>query len=121
MEKKKMYTTTEVMEMCGMTRAGVLRRARPFGFTKGCKYLLKRTSWGNYIKECLFTESQVKQMGFDHCLRSKKEKEVVEKTKEENLEKLKKEHPLVTDERCFTLSWFPEIIPSVLEGGEECL
>ena len=119
MEKEKIYTTTDLVEITGMTRAGVLIRARPFGFTKGCKYLLKRTSWGNYIKECLFTESQVKQMGFDHCLRSKKEKDVAEKTKEEKLEKLKKEHPLVTDERCFTLSWFPEIIPSVLSEVEE--
>lgn len=119
MEKEKTYTTTKVMKMSGMTRAGVLRRAKPFGFTKSCKYLLKRTRMGNCIKECLFTESQVKQMGFDYYLRSKKEKEVAEKTKEEKLEKLKKEHPLVTDERCFTLSWFPEIIPSVLSEVEE--
>ena len=119
MENEKMYTTTDLVEITGFTRAGVLRRARPFGFTKYCKYVLKRTSWGNYIKEFSFTESQVKQMGFDHCLRSKKEEKVAEKTKEEKLEKLKKEHPLVTDERCFTLSWFPEIIPSVLNEVEE--
>ena len=119
MEKEKNYTTTDLVEITGLTRAGVLRRARPFGFTKGCKYLLKRTSLGNYIKECLFTESQVKQMGFDYYLRSKKEEKVAENTKEEKLEKLKKEHPLVTDERCFTLSWFPEIIPSVLNEVEE--
>lgn len=119
MEKEKNYTTTDLVEITGLTRAGVLRRARSFGFTKGCKSLLKITRSGNCIKEFLFTESQVKQMGFDHCLRSKKEKDVSEKTKEEKLEKLKKEHPLVTDERCFTLSWFPEIIPSVLNEVEE--
>ena len=118
MEKEKIYTTTDIVEITGLTRAGVLRRARPFGFTKGCKYLLKRTSLGTCIKEFSFTESQVKQMGCDHYLRSKKEKDVAEKTKEEKLEKLKKEHPLVTDERCFTLSWFPEIIPSVLSEVE---
>lgn len=119
MEKEKTYTTTEVMEMCGMTRAAVLSRARPFGFTKYCKYVLKKTSWGNYIKEFTFTESQVKQMGCDHDLRGEKE-EVVEKTKVEKLEELKKEHPLVTNEKCFTLSWFPETIPSVfIEDGEE--
>ena len=119
MEKEKTYTTTEVMEMCGLTRAAILYRARLLGFTKYCKYVLKRTSWGNYIKEFSFTESQVKQMGCDHYLRSEKEEEVSEKTREEKLEELKKEHPLVTDERCFTLSWFPEIIPSVLEEEEE--
>lgn len=119
MEKEKTYTTTEVMEMCGLTRAAVLNRARPFGFTKYCRYVLKRTSWGNYIKEFSFTESQVKAMGCDHYLRSEKEEEVTEKTKEEKLEELKKEHPLVTNEKCFTLSWFPEIVPSVLEEEEE--
>ena len=115
MGKEKTYTTTEVMEMCGMTRAAVLSRARPFGFTKHCKYVLKRTSCGNYIKEFSFTESQVKAMGCDHDLRSEKEEEAVEKTKEEKLEELKREHPLVTNEKCFTLSWFPETVPSVLK------
>ena len=112
MEKEKTYTTTEVMEMCGLTRAAVLNRARPFGFTKYCRYVLKRTSWGNYIKEFSFTESQVKQMGCDHYLRSEKEEETAEKTVQEKLEEMKREHPLVTDERCFILSWFPETIPS---------
>lgn len=118
MEKEKTYTTTDLMEITGLTRAGVLRRARPFGFTKYCRYVLKRTSWGNYIKEFSFTESQVKAMGCDHDLRGEKE-EVVEKTREEKLEELKKDHPLVTDEKCFTLSWFPKTVPSVLEDDEE--
>lgn len=118
MESEKMYTTTDLVEITGLTRAGVLRRARPFGYTKYCRYVLKRTSWGNYIKEFSFTESQVKAMGCDHDLRNEKV-EAVEKTVEEKLEELKKEHPLVTDEKCFTLSWFPDTIPSVLkEKGE---
>ena len=118
MDNEKMYTTTDLMEITGLTRAAVLRRARPFGYTKYCRYVLKRTSWGNYIKEFSFTESQVRAMGCDHDLRNQKV-EVVEKTNEEKLEELKKEHPLVTDEKCFTLSWFPETIPSVLkEKGE---
>ena len=118
MEKEKTYTTTELMEITGLTRAGVLRRARPFGYTKYCKYVLKRTDWGNYIKEFSFTESQVKAMGCDHVLRSEIV-EAVEKTNEEKLEELKKEHPLVTDEKCFTLSWFPKTVPSVFEEEEE--
>ena len=119
MGKEKTYTTTELMEITGLTRAGVLRRARPFGFTKYCKYVFKRTSWGNYIKEFSFTESQVKQMGCDHYLHREKEEEAAEKTREEKFEEMKREHPLVTDERCFTLSWFPEIIPSILSEVEE--
>ena len=119
MEKEKTYTTTDLMEITGLTRAGVLRRARPFGYTKYCRYVLKRTSWGNYIKEFSFTESQVKAMGCDHYLRSEREEEIIEKTKEEKLEELKKEHPLVNDEKCFTLSWFPKTVPSVFEEEEE--
>lgn len=118
METEKMYTTTELMEITGLTRAAVLRRARPFGYTKYCRYVLKRTSWGNYIKEFSFTESQVKAMGCDHYLRSEKEEEVAEKTVQGKLEEMRKEHPLVTDERCFTLSWFPGTVPSVLEEDE---
>ena len=117
MEKEKTYTTTDLMEITGLTRAGVLRRARPFGYTKYCRYVLKRTSWGNYIKEFSFTESQVKAMGCDHDLRNEIVV-VVEKTNEEKLEELKKEHPLVTNEKCFTLSWFPETIPSVFDDDE---
>lgn len=119
MEKEKTYTTTELMGITGLTRAGVLKRARPYGFTKYCKYVLKRTSWGNYIKEFSFTESQVKAMGCDHDLRNERLEAVVEKTNEEKLEQLKKEHPLVTNEKCFTLSWFPETVPSVLEEDTE--
>ena len=119
MEKEKTYTTTDLMEITGLTRAAVLRRARPFGYTKYCRYVLKRTSWGNYIKEFSFTESQVKAMGCDHYLRSEKEEEAAKKTGEEKLEEMKKEHPLVTDKRCFTLGWFPETVPSVLEEEEE--
>lgn len=79
---------------------------------------LRERVGGNYIKEFSFTDSQVKAMGCDHDLRSQKVEVVVEKTNEEKLEELKKEHPLVTDEKCFTLSWFPETIPSVLQDDE---
>ena len=119
MGKEKTYTTTELMEITGLTRAEVLRRARPFGFTKYCKYVFKRTSWGSYIKEFSFTESQVKQMGCDHYLHREKEEEAAEKTREEKFEEMKREHPLVTDKRCFTLSWFPETIPFVMSEEEE--
>lgn len=111
----KTFTTTDLMEITGLTRAAVLKRAIPFGYTKYCKYVLKRTSWGNYIKEFLFTESQVKAMGCDHEIHPEVEKEQEEKDKEMKLEELKAAHPLVTDERCFVLNWFPKTVPSILE------
>lgn len=119
MKNVKMYTTTEIMQISGLARNTVLRRAKMLGFTKYSKYVLKKTYWGNTIKEYTFTESQVKAMGCDHDLRSEKKEVVVEKTREEKLEELKKEHPLVTNEKCFTLSWFPKTIPSVLKEEEE--
>ena len=38
---------------------------------------------------------------------------------QEKFEEMKREHPLVTDKRCFTLSWFPETIPFVMSEEEE--
>jgi hypothetical protein len=40
-------------------------------------------------------------------------KQKAEKNKEDkkSLEEMKKEHPLVTDERCFKLSFWPETVP----------
>ena len=119
MEKEKTYTTTDLMEITGLTRAAVLKRAKPFGFTKYCRYVLKRTSWGNYIKEFSFTESQVKAMGYDHDLRNIEKEVAHETTKEDLLKRLRKEHPLVTNDKCFVLSWFPDTVPSVLKDDEE--
>ena len=123
-KKEKTYTTTEVMEISGLTRAGLLRRARVFGFTRYCRYVLKKTKWGNYIKEFTFTESQVKQMGCDHLVsRRAIECEPQDNESEDTetlgaIEKLKKEHPLVTNENCFKKNWWPEVIPSVLVEEE---
>lgn len=122
---EKMYTTTEIVKLSGLTRAAVLKRARAYGFTKYCHYVLKKTCWGNYIKEFSFTDSQVKQMGCDHkvSLKSKYSnlQEDIEGKQQyiDTLEKLKKEHPLVTDVNCFNLNWWPETIPSVLQEYEE--
>lgn len=122
-KKEKTYTTTEVMEISGLTRASVLKRARRFGFTKYCRYVLKRTLWGNYIKEFTFTESQVKQMGCDHEVSRKEckphESEGGETETLDVIERLKKEHPLVTDVNCFRKNWWPEVIPSVLDEDED--
>lgn len=118
-EEEKVYTTTDLMEITGLSRAAVLKRARTFGYTKRCKYTLKRTSWGNYIKEFSFTDSQVKAMGCDHDLRIVEKEVVREATKEEVLKRLRKEHPLVTNDKCFVLSWFPDTVPSVLKDDEE--
>lgn len=125
MEKEKIFTTTEIMEISGLTRASVLKRARALGFTRYSKYVLKRTLWGNYIKEFTFTESQVKQMGCDHNVSRKakecdsQENELDKVENQDALAALKREHPLVTDVNCFKHNWWPETVPSVLLEDEE--
>ena len=120
MENEKVYTTTEIMQISGLARNSVLRRAKMLGFTKYSKYVLKKTYWGNTIKEYTFTESQVKRMGCVHKVEQKELPKDTEKTvSTEAIEILKREHPLVTDERCFKRSWFPETIPSVLNEEDE--
>lgn len=120
MEKEKMYTTTEIMQISGLARNTVLRRAKMLGFTKYSKYVLKKTYWGNTIKEYTFTESQVKKMGCDHKVTLKEKQNDIDKVEDaEILEALKREHPLVTDERCFKRSWFPETVPSVFQEDKE--
>ena len=121
MENEKTYTTIEIMEMCGLTRAAILKRAKVFGFTN-CRYVLKKTRWGNYIKEFKFTENQVKQMGCDHLISRKAAKCDPQDNELESIsviDQLKREHPLVTDENCFKRNWWPDIIPTVLKEDEE--
>ena len=125
MEAEKTLTTTEIMGISGLTRATVLKRAKALGFTRYSKYVLKRTLWGNYIKEFTFTESQVKAMGCDHDV-SRKAKECNAQENEpdkienqDTLAALKREHPLVTNINCFKQNWWPETVPSVLLEDEE--
>lgn len=47
--------------------------------------------------------------------------EKCEAHKKENvdIELLKKEHPLVTDERCFNINWWPDTTPLVFQQEEQ--
>lgn len=78
---------------------------------------LERTTLeGNHIR---YTENTRKACEEYFKNKEKKEAEirkVKEKAKQEELARLKKEHPLVTDERCFNLNWWPE---NVLHSYEE--
>ena len=123
MEAEKTYTTTEIIDISGLTRASVLKKARAFGFTRYCRYVLKKTSWGNNIKEFMFTESQVKQMGLDHNVSRKAKRCNTQECEPDNesvdaLAELKKQHPLVTNENCFKRNWWPDVIPSIFMEEE---
>lgn len=42
----------------------------------------------------------------------------MDKTKEEILEQLRKEHPLVKDDRCFRLNWWPVTRPACFDDED---
>lgn len=81
------------------------------------KLKLERTTLeGNHIR---YTERTRKDIEDYFKVEEKKEAErqkVKAKTRQEELARLKKEHPLVTDERCFNPDWWPE---NVLHCYEE--
>lgn len=65
------------------------------------------------LMECYFTYPEYTRIVSVIRAESKlftKKPEVV-KVVNKSLEELKKEHPLVTDERCFRLSWWPDVTP----------
>lgn len=78
------------------------------------------------IVETDFSEEDVKFVKDIYTKREneKKEEERLkaeekEKAFQNNLEALRAAHPLVTDDRCFRLSWWPETLPSVLDEVDE--
>ena len=81
------------------------------------KLKLERTTLdGNHIRYTEHTRLAIAEI---FKAKEKKEKEIKqakEQAKIEELARLKKEHPLVTDERCFNLNWWPE---NVLHCYEE--
>lgn len=122
MIKEKMYTFKDVAFMENMSVQGVRQR---FFKADGDKTKVKthfvydRSGVGH--KEMLFTAQQL--IEFNLVGRSKKSKEkVCEKAKVTifpNIEELRQQHKLVTDDRFFTLSYFPDVIPVCFLTEEE--
>lgn len=62
----------------------------------------------------IFNERKAEKIRKETIIKAEKEKQF-----QQSLKQLRKEHPLVTDDRCFRLSWWPEVLPSVLEERED--
>lgn len=60
-----------------------------------------------------FKNKQKKEEAEIKRKRAEKEKIIAAKIKE-----LKKQYPLVTDERCFKLNWWPDTVPSCFQEEE---
>ena len=66
----------------------------------------------HFIKQGLGTE--------EPAIEIKPKKQETKETHEERIARLKREHPLVKDERCFQLGWFPDSVPEqFLEAENE--
>ena len=118
---KKFYTTKEVASILSCSQHLVLTAGNKLGIGNEKLYL-------NHTLNRMWTEQDIEKI--KELVRQRKEanagwyrrininKEQKQKEKEMQLEQLRKEHPLVKDDRCFILSWFPNVVPNI-EGFED--
>lgn len=118
-DKDRIFTTTEIKNALGCNKTLVLAYAKNKGFKP-----MNNDNYKNGI--CALWDYDFYK-SFSNYLSDlrKKQKERSEKRVEsspepmQELSELKKLHPLVTDEKCFKLTWFPETIPVGWENIEE--
>ena len=125
-DTKGYKTTAEVATLANCSAFIVLAVTREQHFP---------TTWGrvNHTQTKIWTEEQVKKIleaVKERLIKNKKwfdcakNRDILKPVKKAasvklDLEKLKSEHPLVTDERCFHLSWFPDTEPKNFEEIEK--
>lgn len=116
-EENRVFTTTEIRQAVGCSKTLVMAFAKRKGFKPlNDNYkngVMAQWDYNFYKSFCNYfkalREKQQKQ--------AEKRKKITEnEPPEENksIEELKRLHPLVTDERCFKLNWWPEVIPNNL-------
>lgn len=122
MDKERKFTTKEVSAILGCSQHLVLTAGNKLGIGNERLYL-------NHSLNRMWTEQDIEKI--KELVRQRKEanagwyrrininKEQKQKEKEMQLEQLRKEHPLVKDDRCFILSWFPNVVPNIEEFEDE--
>ena len=113
-DTSRLFTTQEIAIACNCTIPTVRGFARKYGFepeqVQKCDEG-KKAVW-DYAFYKAFRDYQKLSIEKKRLL-NKKAKEIVPEPT--NLEELKRRHPHVTDTRCFTLNWWPEVIPENLK------
>lgn len=109
-DENRVFTTGEIAAACGVcnqTARNVLIR---LGFDSTTKNVTngRKAFWtyDAYKAAKDFIENHVEKR-----LENKKKKIADVESDSKTLEQLKREHPLVTDERCFNLNWWPDTVP----------
>ena len=115
---QKVYTTKEVAELLGITEASVRGIVKNYDLdfsvvpTKSSRAACYSYDTVRQIKE--YHEATVKRF---EKIRLDKMKAMQDQSM--STEDMKRLHPLVTDERYFKLSYFPDVVPECFKECEE--
>ena len=95
-------TSRDVADMLGRELSSVINARSRLGIK--CK-----TVKSGMFTKCIWSEDDFKKIKeWSDNLRAKDRER--ENKKQQDIEELKKLHPLVTDERCFNMEWWPDEI-----------
>ena len=108
----KTFTTKELTDATGYSAPSISRIALKYGYetvqpSKTGTNRVWSMDFYLFLKKYVAEKEQIKA-------REERRKARLGENKNESLEELKKEHPLVTDERCFKLNFWPETVPNNL-------
>lgn len=109
------YTLEDVAKLTGMTRSGVASRLWK---QKPDMSQFKMHKIGQQ-KEYLFTLEQLQKYDLLKKNKFTEFKEIRKEKETQDIEELKKLHPLVTDVRLFKTSYFPDVIPNCYKEVEK--
>lgn len=102
-EEERLFTTIEVAKIAHVEPASVYNICKRECIAYKIKYI-------NCRKTALYDFRTMKRI-VEICKKNKGQK-VIENKPAETIEQLRKEHPLVTDDKFFKLSYFPDVVPN---------
>lgn len=109
-DENRVFSTYDIAAVCGVCNQTVRNVAIKLGFESTTKSVINgRKAFWSYD-----TYKAVKDFIENHIQKKaefEKKKQELDEQREKSLEELKREHPLVTDERCFNLNWWPDTVP----------
>ena len=107
------FTTNQIAEIIGVNPEMIAHYKRKL-------HIPGRKVKTGKLMECYFTYAEYKQIETMIKTKSKlfTKKPKVVKSVNPAIEQLKQDHPLVTDERCFKASWWPDTIPNCFQDED---
>lgn len=102
-KESDMFTTTDICKMTGATHSAI----RSLAEKAGIETYVSKTRHGIFLYDKSSVEQIIKLYRRQMTLQEIKKNRGEPKT----IEQLRSEHPLVTDDRFFKLSYFPDTVP----------